>query len=257
VRFAKVWGFSKNFKIASISWDMVKVELLRYTPDGIKLIAESCRVSGIPPNIPDEEVVKMVVENDYSSVLEHIVFTFDVSEISVALSRELLEHRIASHTARSTRYHDERCFGYVIPPPIRDDKDMIEIFEEAMESARKYYIKIFDKMLEKGYSKGKAREVARYVLPMATHTHYVWTINARSLINFLGLRLCRRASPEIRELAQKIYDIVVKIYPEIFENIGCRGYNLGLCPENEARPKDCPYRKIIPLKRDVKGRWRM
>jgi len=235
---------------------MVKVKLLRYTPDGVKLIAESCRVSGIPPEILDEEVVRMVVENDYGSVLEHIVFTFDVSEISVALSRELLEHRIASHTARSTRYHDEREFGYVIPPPIRDDKEIVDLFREAMESARESYIKIFERMVEKGYSRSDAREVARYVLPMATHTHYVWTINARSLINFLGLRLCKRASPEIRELAQKIYDIVVEIYPEIFRNVGCRGYNLGLCPENEARPKDCPYKKLIPLKRDVKGGWR-
>ncbi len=231
---------------------MVKVKLLRYTPEGVKLIAESCRVSGVPPDIPDEEVVRMVVENDYGSVLEHIVFTFDVSEISVALSRELLEHRIASHTARSTRYHDERNFDYVIPPPIEYDDEIVKMFREAMESARKYYIKIFDRMVEKGYSKSEAREVARYILPMATHTHYVWTINARSLINFLGLRLCKRASPEIRELARRIYEIVVKIYPEIFKNVGCRGFNLGLCPENEARPKDCPYAKIIPKKKDVR-----
>ncbi len=236
---------------------MVKVKLLRYTPNGVQLIAESCRISGIPPDIPDEEVVRMVVENDYSSVLEHIVFTFDVSEISVAISRELLEHRIASHTARSTRYHVERDFGYVVPPPIRNDPEMVELFEKAMESARKCYSEIFDKMIEKGYGKDVAKEVARYTLPMATHTHYVWTINARSLINFLGLRLCKRAAPEIRELAQKVYDIVVEIYPEIFKGIRCRGFNLGVCPENVARPKDCPYLEIIPTKMDVKRENRL
>ncbi len=234
----------------------MKVELLRYTPDGIKLIAESCRISGIPPHISDEDVIRMVVENDYGSVLEHIYFTFDISEISIALSRELLEHRIASHTARSTRFNLEKDFGYVIPSIIRDDEEITEMFKEAMEFARKSYIKIYERMIQKGYSKSEAREVARYVLPMAAHTHYVWTINARSLINFLGLRLCKRASPEIRELAKKIYDIVVKIYPEIFKNIGCRGYNLGLCPENEARPKDCPYADKIPLKKDVKASWK-
>ena len=235
---------------------MVKVRLLRYTPDGVKLVAESCRVSGIPENLSDEEIVRMVVENDYTSAIEHIYFTFDISEISIALSRELLEHRIASHTARSTRYNIEKDFGYVIPPPIREDEELVKIFKEAMESARQYYIKIYEKMIEKGYSKSEALEVSRYVLPMATHTHYVWTINARSLINFLGLRLCKRAAPEIRELAQKIYDIVVEIYPEIFKDIGCRGYNLGLCPENEARPKDCPYRERIPTKKEVKESWK-
>jgi len=235
---------------------MVKVKLLRYTPDGVKLVAEGCRVSGIPEGLSDEEIVRMVVENDYTSAIEHIYFTFDISEISIALSRELLEHRIASHTARSTRYNIEKDFGYVIPPPIRDDEELVKIFREAMESARQNYIKIYEKMLEKGYSKSEALEVARYVLPMATHTHYIWTINARSLINFLGLRLCKRAAPEMRELAQKIYDIVVKIYPEIFKDIGCRGYNLGLCPENEARPKDCPFRAKIPTKKEIKESWK-
>ena len=235
---------------------MVKVKLLRYTPDGVKLVAEGCRVSGIPEGLSDEEIVRMVVENDYTSAIEHIYFTFDISEISIALSRELLEHRIASHTARSTRYNIEKDFGYVIPPPIRDDEELVKIFKEAMESARQNYIKIYEKMLEKGYSKSEALEVARYVLPMATHTHYIWTINARSLINFLGLRLCKSAAPEMRELAQKIYDIVVKIYPEIFKDIGCRGYNLGLCPENEARPKDCPFRAKIPTKKEIKESWK-
>ena len=233
----------------------MNVKLLRYTEDGVGLVARSARVSGVPESLSDEEIIKMIVENDYTSVLEHISFTFDVSGISIALSRELLEHRIASHTARSTRYNVEKSFDYVIPSIIKDDDDLLKIYKDAMEKTRESYSKIYDKMIKKGYSKSEAREVARYVLPMAAHTHYIWTINARSLINFLGLRLCKRAAPEIREFAQKIYDIVVKIYPEIFKNIGCRGYTLGLCPENEARPKDCPFINKIPTKNEIKSKW--
>jgi len=48
----------------------------------------------------------------------------------------------------------------------------------------------------------------------------------------------------------------VKIYPEIFKDIGCRGYTLGLCPENNARPKDCPYINKIPTKMEVKSKWK-
>ncbi len=227
---------------------MVKVKLLKYTTDGVKLVANCCRVSGIP-EMDDEDIVRMVVENDYTSAIEHIYFTFEISEMSIAISRELLEHRIASHTARSTRYNLEEGFSYTIPPV---DEEIAEILKEAMESARKYYSEIYGKMLEKGYSKAEAREVSRYVLPMATHCTYIWTVNARSLINFLGLRLCVRAAPEMRELAQKIYDIVVKIYPEIFEGVGCRGVNYGVCPENEVRPKNCPYRNKIPTKKELK-----
>ncbi len=230
----------------------MKIDLLRYTKDGVKLIAESCRVSGVPPQLSDEEIVRMVAENDYSSVLEHISFTFDLREITLALSRELLEHRIASHTARSTRYQEEGDFQYYIPREFKKDKKAIELYEDAVENQRNAYREL--------RRMGVTRESARYVLPMSAHTNYILTMNARSLINFLGLRLCVRASPEMRELADKIYDIVVKIYPEIFTDIGCRGVNMNVCPENEVRDspqgKLCPYKMkgskaYIPTKKDV------
>jgi thymidylate synthase (FAD) len=235
---------------------LLKVKLLRVTDDGVNLVANSARVSGVPESMDEKSIVRMIVENDYSSALEHIVFTFDISDISIAISRELLEHRIASHTARSTRYNIEEGFGFVNPleyiPEIETiaGKDAEKEFLKAMEDARKHYIRIY-RILEK-YSSSIAKEVARYVLPVAAHTHYVWTVNARSLINFLMLRLCVRAAPEMRELAKKIREIVVEIYPEIFSGIGCRGYTLGICPENEARPKNCPYRKLIKTKKEVK-----
>ena len=83
----------------------MRVNLLRVTKDGLELIANAARVSGFSDKADKQSIAKMIVDNDYSSVLEHIYFTFDIEDISVALSRELLEHRIASHTARSTRYN--------------------------------------------------------------------------------------------------------------------------------------------------------
>ena len=109
---------------------MVKVKLLRYTRGGIGLIAGSARVSGIPPSLNSRKAVRMMVENDYGSVLEHVYFTFDISEMSIALSRELLEHRIASHTARSTRYHVEEGFGYVTPQPLKRSRRLTKLFRQ-------------------------------------------------------------------------------------------------------------------------------
>jgi thymidylate synthase (FAD) len=231
----------------------MRVKLLRYTKDGIRLIADSCRVSGIPPELEDEEIVRMVVENDYTSVLEHISFTFDVSGISLALSRELLEHRIASHTARSTRYQEEGDFQYYVPRELEGNRDAMEHYRGAIEAQRKAYLIL--------RSLGISRETRRYLLPMAAHTNYVLTMNARSLINFLGLRLCVRASPEMRELARKIHSIVKELYPAIFADIGCRGVNMAVCPENEVREspqaRQCPYRiresrAYIPTKKEVR-----
>lgn len=230
---------------------MVKVKLLRYTADGVRLIAGSARVSGLPKGLEDGRVVRMMVENDYGSILEHVYFTFDISEVSIALSRELLEHRVASHTARSTRYHVEEGFGYVIPSLLEGDMELLEDYRKTMEDNRGRYIQFYRRMLERGFSEEEAREVSRYLLPLAAHTRYVWTVNARSLINFLGLRLCVRASPEMRELASKIKEVVEKVYPEIFAGVGCRGVNFGLCPENENRPASCPYLGKIPSKKEA------
>lgn len=227
----------------------MRVELLRYTQNGIELVARSARVSGIPEGLSDREIVRMIVENDYSSALEHITFTFLIEGMSVALSRELLEHRIASHTARSTRYNEEADFGYYVPVELAGDEEALRRYREAVA-----YINNVVKELR---ARGVPREATRYLLPMATHTSYIWTINARSLMNFLGLRLCVRAAPEIRALARDVQRVAAGVYPEIFDGMGCRGYNLGLCPENEVRAgTKCPWKGKIPTKVEVKGRWK-
>jgi len=203
----------------------VKVALLNYTRDGIKLIADAVRVTGpFFDAMSDSDLVRYMVKHDYTSSIEHVSFTFRLEDISVAISRELLEHRIASHTARSTRYCDEGEADFYYPDFKREEDR--EMYAETLQYLREQYVRLRERC---GY------ETARYVLPMATHCTYVWTINARSLINFLRLRLCVNAAPEIRELAKKVKGVVVDIYPEIFEAVDCRGSQYGICPEPKKR----------------------
>lgn len=232
----------------------MKVKLLKYTKGGVDLITHSARVSGVSEDVPGEEVIRMLVENDYSSALEHISFTFDLQDISIALSRELLEHRIASHTARSTRYIEEGEFEYFIPREFEKDKELLKLYNDTMADLSKNYKKLRDM--------GATRESTRHILPLGAYTNYIWTVNARSMINFLGLRLCTRAAPEIKELAKKLHALAVEVYPEIFKEIECRGVNLAVCPENEVRDspqgKGCPHKrkdseKYIPTKKEVRN----
>ena len=185
-----------------------------------------------------EVPIEVIVKRDYSSVLEHIVFTFKIT-CSIAISRELLEHRIASHTARSTRYCDESEFDVVLPSSFASYMFARRDIEQAAQFAQTFY-----KTLLNLYGK----EVARYVLPLATETQYILTMNARSLINFFGLRLCVRASPEIREIAEQMLKCCREVAPEIFNLVGCRGVNFGVCPEGKARPDNCPHKAKIPVK---------
>lgn len=227
----------------------MEVKLLRVTEEGRDLVAEAARISGVPSTQGANEIVELITYNDYSSALEHIYFTFDIAKISVALSRELLEHRIASHTARSTRYMEEKGFDYYHPRELERSgkEEAAKIYRDAMKSANESYTKLREL--------GIAREEARYVLPMALHTHYVVTMNVRSLINFFMLRLCVRASPEMRALAMRMYKICMGEYPSIFSKIWCRGYTLGVCPENEVRPEECPFKKVLPTKREIKDNF--
>ncbi len=209
-----------------------EVKLLRIY-NNLDIVIKACRLSGVPNSISDEKLIEIIVENDYSSVLEHIVFTFEIT-CSNAIARELLEHRIASHTAFSTRYKMVEDYVY----PFKNE-EVRRIIENILND--------YKKVQEK-------KEIKRYMLPFASSYKVIWTINARSLINFLGLRLCARASPEIQILARKILKICRKVLPEIFNRIECRGYNLGVCPENEARPKNC-YHPEIPTKKEIKKKW--
>jgi len=226
---------------------MVEVKLLNWSGrKSVKIVSDACRITAdsLKGNkVSDEEIIRMLVKNDYSSALEHIWFSFYI-KCSIACQRELLEHRIASHTTRSTRYCNETLSErFVIPVKLdEDDKALINDWIERTQILYEY--------LKMRYG----REYARYILPLGLQTEFVWTINARSLINFLGLRLCVRAAPEIRELAQKVHKTVKEVVPEIFNYVGCRGVNLGVCPENKARPKNCPYIGKIPTKEEIENK---
>lgn len=206
--------------------DFMQVTLVNCTKNGIKTIADAVRVTGpFFDQTPDEKLVRYMVKHDYGSALEHVSFTFELKDISIALSRELLEHRIASHTAKSTRYVSEAGgFNYYVPPKINER--LLSKYKEHMNSVLELY-----KELEKKVD----RESARYVLPMGLKCTYVWTVNVRSLLNFLRLRLCNNAAPEMRELAVKVKNEAVKVYPEIFEAVDCRGSQWGVCPEPKNR----------------------
>jgi len=204
----------------------MQVTLINYTRNGLKTIADAVRVTGpFFDQMSDEKIVKYMVKHDYGSALEHIYFTFELEDISVAISRELLEHRIASHTAKSTRYVSEvGGFQYYISPKIKEP--MLSKYKKHMESVLGLY-----KEIEQTVD----RESARYVLPLGLKCTYVWTINVRSLLNFLRLRLCGNAALEMRELARKVKKEVVQIYPQIFEDVDCRGSQWGFCPEPRKR----------------------
>lgn len=158
------------------------------TPASYAALAKACRKSG------------------HMSVFEHMSFTWSVKGVSRACSHQLVRHRLASYTQESQRYVkvDTDNEWYVIPDECNTAVARVS-FKYEMERCGEAY----NDMLKNGVK----AEVARAVLPNATKTNLVITMNLREFMHFLDLRLHPRAQKEIRTLAKQMLVSVNEAYP--------------------------------------------
>lgn len=157
-------------------------------------------------------LLKGLVEKGHGSVLEHCCFTFAIEGISRACSHQIVRHRIASYSQQSQRYVRGEKFGAVIPPSIEKDENALHHFNNILDDISEAYTLLVEK-----YKIPK--EDARYLLPNATTTNLVVTMNARELLHFISLRFSPRAQWEIRELAQEMLKQLKEVAPVIFGNV--------------------------------------
>ena len=216
----------------------MNVKLIGYTPNPEKLPAMAAILthSKIKPETLDKKprkeqsaVLEQVLKLGHTSVIEHTSFTFAISDVSRSLTHQLVRHRIASYSQQSQRYVNLNEPNYVIPPSIEKNKRTKKAYEETMETIWAHYNKLLDLKIPS--------EDARYVLPNATCTNIMVTMNARSLLNFFELRCCLHAQWEIRLLANKMMQEAKKVAPLIFKNAGPTCKTKKICSENK---KICP-----------------
>jgi thymidylate synthase (FAD) len=216
----------------------VNVVLLQCTPEPERLVALAARLCYSPASIADlqedvsrkavRKLIRRVLSMGHASVLEHVVFTFGVEGISRAASHQLVRHRLASYSQQSQRYVAS-TFGYVVPKTIgngagRTGTPLADRFEKHMKQSARIYAEML--------AAGVPPEDARFVLPNATETKILITMNARELHHFFALRLCRRAQWEIREMARRMLALAAGEAPLLFETAG-PGCVRGRCPEGK------------------------
>lgn len=216
----------------------MNVKLIGYTshPEKLPAMAATLTHSKIKPEDLDNlsgkdesAVLEQVLKLGHTSVIEHASFTFAISDVSRSLTHQLVRHRIASYSQQSQRYVNLNEPNYVIPPSIQKNKKMRNAYEETMIVIWEQYNKLLRMKIPS--------EDARYVLPNATCTNIMVTMNARSLLNFFELRCCLHAQWEIRLLANKMLSEVKKVAPTIFKNAGPSCKTKAFCPEKK---KNCP-----------------
>lgn len=179
----------------------------------------------------DEGLLRSLARNRHGTPFEVVYFHFHV-DTNIRVSREWFRHRIGSFNEMSTRYMKMDKFGAAdcfmpegdairsdvgkamsyVKEPITDPNVVKDITAE-MDYAYDTAMSVYKDLLKQGVS----REVAAYVLPLGFKTAFYWTVNLRSIFNFLNLRNAPTALLEIRQEAVQVEKIVKQIVPIAYD----------------------------------------
>lgn len=173
----------------------MRVTVIADTPNPMDVIGIAAGMCYGKPT-PSPKRVRRCAKAGHMSVFEHATATLQIEGISRACLAQLTRHRIASYSVTSQRYCEVGGNDWcVIPPSVVRTGAESRFRAQASDAMWSYQAAI---------DEGTKPEDACYLLPEATKTSLVMTINARSLQNFLTLRLDSHAQWEIRKLALEI-----------------------------------------------------
>lgn len=188
-------------------------------------------------------LIRYLYREKHGVPFESCVMTF-YFEAPIAVSRQILKHRVSSINEWSGRYSELEGVFY-LP---RDERKLVQI---GKTSAYKFIpgspwqVEMFREMLKNtaetawwNYQSalqniGVAKEVARFVLPTSMlYSSMYFTANLRSVLNFLSLRkdwgpdAKHQSKPqdEIELVADQVAKIVEEKFPTVWEMFVKSGY---------------------------------
>jgi len=170
----------------------------------------------------DKGLIKFLMRDQHGTPFEHNAFRFHI-RCPIFVAREWMRHRVGSFNEESGRYHQLKDDFYVPSPsavrsqvgkpgaytfePVTPD-----LADQTIQALRSSYAASYGTYQEL-VDKGIAREVARSVIPTGIYTQFYWTLNARSLMNFISLRNSEFAQFEIRIFAQAVESLFSEKMP--------------------------------------------
>jgi thymidylate synthase (FAD) len=151
------------------------------------------------------------IREGHESIIEHASLTFEISGISRACSHQLVRHRIASYSQESQRYVDLSNPELVVPPSVAQSPEAMRIWDDLTGRMKETYRDL--------RRLGIRKEDSRFLLPNATATRIVVTMNFRELRHFFRIRCDRAAQWEIRALAKEILKLAYQVAPSVFQDL--------------------------------------
>lgn len=172
----------------------------------------------------DRTLIRYMMRHNHGTPFEVITFQFNV-KLPIFLARQWMRHRVCSYNELSGRYSEMKD-EFFSPDKFRkqsnlnkqggseefDGHDNLRFYVSADEENKSIY-QVYKWFL----SRGMVKEQARVVLPLSTYTNFYWTVNLRSLMNFIGQRSDSHAQKEIQCYSNAILDLIRPIIPVCIE----------------------------------------
>jgi thymidylate synthase (FAD) len=161
----------------------------------------------------DERLIHFLLRERHGTPFEHNSFTFHV-KAPLFIFREWQRHRVGSFNELSGRYKKFENPDFYVPksedfrtqvgkPGAYSFERWKGNYKQAQASMVRHNQDAYD-LYEWYVNAGMAKEQARIVLPLSLYSEMYWTVNARSLMNFLSLRNSDQSMWEIRQYAQVV-----------------------------------------------------
>ena len=161
-------------------------------------------------------LLRMLAENGHETPFEKSSLHFLVT-VDTASHIHLLKHRVGvSINGESARYKELKGDKYLVPEdwPMSEKAKYIAFMEYALMR----YHETLQALIDSGMDRKRAKESARFYLPYGNQITMDVMFNWRSFNHFLGLRMKPDAQKEIREVAEKMLDLVRNIEGSPFKH---------------------------------------
>jgi len=170
----------------------------------------------------DEGLIRFLMRDRHGTPFEHNSFRFHI-RAPLFVAREWMRHRVGSFNEFSLRYA-RATEDFYVPEP-EDVRSQVgkpgaysfePVSPEVAEATREKLQALYDaayETYEQLVELGVARELARCALPVGAYTEFYWTVNARSLMNFVSLRNAETAQREIRRYAEACERFLERLMP--------------------------------------------
>ena len=170
----------------------------------------------------DAGLIRFLMRERHGTPFEHNSFRFHI-RAPIFVAREWFRHRVGSFNEFSMRYAKATDEFYV--PAAQDVRSQVgkpgaysfePVSEDVAETTREELTAVYEsayETYERLVELGVARELARCVLTVGAYTEFYWTVNARSLMNFVSLRASETAQREIRRYAEACESFLAEQMP--------------------------------------------